>query len=137
MRRRVLGEEHPDTLRSMNNLGRLYLDSGRFVEAESTLRTALTAYRKLSPDSWERYDCESLLGGSLIGQKKYSEAEPLVTAGYEALVERRAKMPAGSSTTLAEAGRRIVRLYQGWGRAEEAARWAKTIETGAKNPVRH
>jgi tetratricopeptide (TPR) repeat protein len=132
VRRRVLGDEHPDTLRSMNNLGLLYVDSGKHAEAESLLRAALTSYLKTSPDSWERYNCESLLGASLIGQKKYREAEPLVTGGYEALVQRKTKMPAGSSTTLAEAGQRIVRLYKEWGPAEKAASWAKTVEGSAK-----
>jgi serine/threonine protein kinase/tetratricopeptide (TPR) repeat protein len=132
VRRRVLGDEHPDTLRSMNNLGLLYVDSGKHAEAESLLRAALTSYLKTSPDSWERYNCESLLGASLIGQKKFREAEPLVTAGYEALVQRKTKMPAGSSTTLAEAGQRIVRLYREWGHAEKAASWAKTVEGSAK-----
>ena len=34
VRRRVLGEEHPDTLISMNNLAVLYRDQGKYAQAE-------------------------------------------------------------------------------------------------------
>ena len=79
VRRRVLGEQHPDTMRSMNNLGLLYLNVGKYGQAESLLRPALIGYEKVAPDSWERYNCQSILGASLTGQKKYQEAEPLVS----------------------------------------------------------
>ena len=54
----------------MNSLGLLYVNSGEYGDAESLLRAALTSYLKIAPDSWERYNCESLLGASLTGQKK-------------------------------------------------------------------
>src|ERR1700694_2037020 len=99
VRRRVLGEQHPDTLRSINNLGLLYLNVGRYGQAESLLRAALNSYEKIAPDTWERYNCESMLGASLTGQKKYQEAEPLAIDGYEAMIQRKATIPAGSSST--------------------------------------
>jgi len=34
-RRRVLGLEHRDTLRSMNNLARLYVEEGKYTQAEA------------------------------------------------------------------------------------------------------
>ena len=34
MRKKVLGAEHPDTLRSMANLACIYRDQGRWNEAE-------------------------------------------------------------------------------------------------------
>jgi tetratricopeptide (TPR) repeat protein len=128
VRRRVLGERHPDTLRSMANLGLLYVNSGRHGQAESLLRTALKSYEQASPDSWERYHCESLLGASLTGQQKYAEAEPFVVDGYRAMVQRKATIPVAGSSALDQAGRRVAQLYRRWGKAAQAAEWAKTLE---------
>jgi non-specific serine/threonine protein kinase/serine/threonine-protein kinase len=127
-RRRVLGEQHPDTLRSTNNLGWLYLNTGRYGQAESILRAAVTGYQKSAPDGWERYQCESLLGASLTGQKKYEEAERLVIGGYEAMIQRKSAIPAGSSSALDQAGQRIVQLYLNWGNAAKAAEWRNTLD---------
>ncbi len=35
----------------------------------------------------------SLLGGALLGQGRYAEAEPLVIGGYEGMKAREAKIP--------------------------------------------
>jgi hypothetical protein len=69
-----------------------------------------------------------MLGASLTGEKKYREAEPLVIDGYEAMIQRKATIPAGNSSALDQAGQRIVQLYRSWGKAEKAAEWAKTLE---------
>jgi hypothetical protein len=38
--RRVLGDEHPDTVRRMANLGLLFLDAGKYGEAKPLLLKA-------------------------------------------------------------------------------------------------
>ena len=118
-------------MQTINNLGLLYLNVGKNGQAESLLRPALTTYEKVAPDSWERYNCESMLGASLTGQKKYQEAEPLVVDGYDAMTQRKATIPAGSSSALDDAGARIVQLYRSWGKAEKAAEWTRTLERGS------
>ena len=47
LRRRVLGEEHPDTLRSMNDLAVLYFDQGLFDEAEPLYVKTLEVRRRV------------------------------------------------------------------------------------------
>ena len=84
---------------------------------------------KIAPDSWERYDCESLLGASLTGQKKYREAEPLLIDGYEEMLRRKATIPAGNESALDRAGQRILHLYRSWGKTTQAAAWTKTLES--------
>ena len=64
-----------------------------------------------------------MLGGSLLGQKKYAEAEPLILAGYEGMKGREAKIPAHGKLRLTEAAERVVRLYEAWGKPEKAAAW--------------
>ena len=44
---RVLGREHPDTLRSVNNLAALYQAQGRLAEAEPLYKRALEAYERV------------------------------------------------------------------------------------------
>lgn len=46
-RRRVLGEEHPDTLTSIDSLGLLLQDQGRLAEAEPYCREALEKSRRV------------------------------------------------------------------------------------------
>jgi eukaryotic-like serine/threonine-protein kinase len=121
--RRALGEVHPDTLSSLGGLGRLQLRQHKYLEAESTLRIALRGYEKIMPESWERYECQSMLGGSLDGQKKYAEAEPLLISGYEGLMQRGEAMLLQNRRFLSESGERIVQLYKNWGKPEMAASW--------------
>jgi len=49
------------------------------------MRQAVEVYRKATPDTWERFRAESLLGATLAGQKRYAEAEPLLLAAYSGL----------------------------------------------------
>ena len=127
VRRRVLGEQHPDTLRSITNLALVHLNDGKYVQAESLLRAALASYEKVASDGWERYNCESMLGASLAGQQKYEEAEPLVTRGFEGLIQTKATIPPGNASALDQAGQRIIQLYRSWGKREKATQWAHRI----------
>jgi eukaryotic-like serine/threonine-protein kinase len=80
------------------------------------------------PDNWERYNCESLLGASLIGQRKYEEAERLLIDGYEGLMQRRSTIPAGSASAVREGARRLGRLYQSWGQRDKARQWERAVQ---------
>ena len=48
-----------------------------YVKAESCLRERLAYFVKKSPADWNRFVAESELGGCLIAEKKYDEAESL------------------------------------------------------------
>jgi hypothetical protein len=65
----------------------------------------------------------SLLGGSLLGQGRHSEAEPAVVEGYQGMKARESRIPVPERSRLREAAERVVHLYEGWGRPEEAAAW--------------
>ena len=129
---RVLGSAHPDTLSSQEGLARVQLRKHEYVEAESTLRAALRGYDQAKTDSWERYDCQSMLGGSLSEQKRYAEAEPLLIAGYSGVVQREAAIPLPDRPVLSEAGERVVHLYEEWRQPAKAVEWRKRIQTDSK-----
>ena len=71
----------------------------------------------------------SLLGASLLGQKKFAEAEPLLLEGYEGLKAREPQDPfaAHARSIVAEAGDWTVKLYAGWDKKEKAAEWGKRL----------
>jgi hypothetical protein len=101
--------------------------------------------RKEGTDAWTTVNTKSLLGGALLGQKKYADAEPLLLAGYEGMKQRyatsrqalerqpyvnrnadapgRADAPtlAAQEQRLAEALERLVQLYDAWHKNDDAA----------------
>jgi hypothetical protein len=82
-------------------------------------------YEKTKFDGWERYQAQTLLGAAVAGQNRFVEAEPLLAAGYEALVEHRATIPAESRAVVDQALAWIVELYQNWGKPEKASEWRR------------
>jgi serine/threonine protein kinase len=108
--------------------GRLLLEAGRPVEAEAILRACLAIRAKHEPDAWTTFNSRSVLGGALLEQKKYADAEPLLLDGYEGMKRRADKVPARSKERVVEAAGRLVRLYEAQGKAEEAGRWRKELE---------
>src|SRR5262249_53663401 len=99
------------------------LAQSRSVEAESLLRECLAISEKASADDWKRYDVMNLLGGALIQQARYAEAEPLVVPGYMGMNERASRVTVPDWFRLREAAVRVVRLYEAWGQPEKAAEW--------------
>jgi non-specific serine/threonine protein kinase/serine/threonine-protein kinase len=132
VRRRVSGAQHPATVNTLAALGQARLLAGKHGEAESILREALQGYEKAGLETWERYQCQSMLGASLVGQKKLQEAEPLLVAGYDGLIARRAAIPAESRPVLRTAGERIVRLYSDWGKPDKASEWKAKVAVAGK-----
>jgi tetratricopeptide (TPR) repeat protein len=127
MMRRVLGPEHPATLISMNGLADAFQQERKYAQAETVLREAWTTHQKISINTWDRYNCESMLGASLAGQKKYAEAEPLLLSGYEGMLQRESTIPAESHFNLERARQRIIQLYQDWGKPDKAAEWRNKV----------
>src|SRR5205814_9673467 len=115
-RRRRRGGEHAATAEALLLHGRTLVRLGRAAEAEPRLRESLAISRKRSDDAAVRA-AQGDLGECLVGLGKYAEAEPLLVQAYEGL-------GAGADQgRRAEAGGRVVRLYEAGGKAERAAEW--------------
>jgi serine/threonine protein kinase/Tfp pilus assembly protein PilF len=108
------------------------LRQNKYAEAEPVARECLAVRAGVEPDAWTTFNARSLLGGALLGQKKYAEAEPLLRAGYEGMRQRQAAVPAAGKVRLAEAAARLVRLYDAWGRPDEAARWVPVLDQSVR-----
>jgi tetratricopeptide (TPR) repeat protein len=125
--------DHPDVAEVLQRLGRLHHDLGRYVEAEPLLRQALAIREKTIPDDWTTFATRSLLGGSLLGQAKCAEAELFIVQGYEGMKDREAQIPPSARNRLIEAGERVVRLYEAWGKPDEAAEWRARLLGGSES----
>jgi tetratricopeptide (TPR) repeat protein len=132
-----LEPDHPNTLFAMRCLADDYLEF-KPAAAEPLLRQSLAIHEKKYPDDWTTFDTRSALGASLLGQKRYAEAEPLLIAGYEAMKAREARIPPSSKVRLNVAGARIVQLYEAWGKKDKAEEWRKRLaqsaDTGRPKP---
>ena len=86
-RRARFGPDNPSTLSTMDNLGRVYL-AEKPIQAESIFREALVIREKKVPDEWLTSYTRSMLGASLLGQKRYAEAEKNLLRGYAGMKAR-------------------------------------------------
>jgi tetratricopeptide (TPR) repeat protein len=128
-RRRVLGPAHPATTDVMGSLAEVRLQQKQYGAAESLLHEALNNDEKAAVDSWRRFRNQSLLGASLAGQNNYAEAESPAVSGYQGMIERQAAMPFEDRGALAQAGERIVQLYESWGKPQKATEWRVKLQT--------
>jgi len=85
IRRRVLGPENPDTLRSMSNLSRTLDHEGHYAEAETLIRQTLDIERRvLGPEHLDTVWSISNLGVSLTRDGRYGDAEKLLREALDA-----------------------------------------------------
>ena len=78
IREKALGPDHPDVAASLNNLATLYIDQGRYAEAEPLLKRALAIREKaLGPDHPDVAQSLHNLAVLYQVQGRYAEAEPL------------------------------------------------------------
>jgi serine/threonine protein kinase/Tfp pilus assembly protein PilF len=127
MRRKLLGNEHPHVAIVLEGLAEVLVAQGNSAEAETSARECLAIREKRFPEGWETFDARSLVGATLLGQKKYAEAEPLLLSGYEGMKEREGKIPASERRQFNEALQRLVQLYDATGKPEEAAKWKREL----------
>jgi tetratricopeptide (TPR) repeat protein/tRNA A-37 threonylcarbamoyl transferase component Bud32 len=125
--RQQFGPADPRTAAAMAAVGSNLIQQRKWVEAETILRECLAISQKAQPDDWSTFHTRSQLGGSLLGQGRYGEAEPLVVPGYEGMKAREARIPAAGKSRLAKAAQRVVRLYEGWGQPGQAAAWKQKL----------
>ena len=117
IRRRVLGDEHPDTLSSINNMGLLLQDQGKLPEAEPFYREALETRRRVLGDEHPN-TLTSLnnMGLLLRTQGKLSEAEPC----YREALEVRRRMLGDEHPSTLNSINNMGRLLQAQGKLPEA-----------------
>jgi tetratricopeptide (TPR) repeat protein len=121
------GDPRDDGL--LAEVGSVLLRKGQYVPAEEFLRDCLKIREGNLADAWRIASARSLLGGALLGQKKYADAAPLLLQGYEGLRKDADKIPAAvRQERQIEALDRLVQLYESWDRKSEADTWRKKLD---------
>ena len=86
--RQALPKDSPQLAGLLAQSGMNLLEMKGFAEADALFRESLAIREKLQPDDWTTFNTKSMLGGALLGQKKYAEAEPRMVKGYEGMKAR-------------------------------------------------
>jgi tetratricopeptide (TPR) repeat protein len=132
--RKQFGLDDPNLAAILAPYSLSLMQQGKWAAAEPILRECLAIREKLEPDAWTTFNTRSTLGGSLLGQKKFVLAEPLIIAGYEGMKAREAKIPPQGMPRLADAAARVVTLFEEWGKKDEAAHWRSKLAKAASLP---
>lgn len=122
------GAESPAYASELAALALNLLQQQKFADAEAALRECAAFREKKEPDVWTTFATKSALGGALLGQKKYAEAEPLLLQGYAGMKQREAKIPPQGKFRLTEALERLVQLY------EAMDKWRKELAQLRNSP---
>ncbi len=123
--RKALPKNSPPLASGLAQISLNLMKVKAFKEVEPLLRECLTLREKYQPEEWTTFNTHSLLGGSLLGQKKYAEAEPLLLKGYEGMKEREKAIPKvpQTATRIPEALDRLIALYAALEKPEEVKKW--------------
>lgn len=120
----MLGPDHPRTFEAVIDE---LLKHGQHAAAEPLLRECVAIRVKSQPDAWFTFVAKAMLGSCLLGQKKYSDAEPLLKEGHEGLKQREKMMPPAAKPWLTVTLEWLVQLYDAQGKTAEADRWHKEL----------
>jgi serine/threonine protein kinase/tetratricopeptide (TPR) repeat protein len=134
--RHALPKDSPALAGQLASLSLCLLKAKAFSEAEPLLRECLATREKNEPNDWRTFNTQSLLGGALLGQQRFAEAEPLLLKGYEGMKQREAEIPEAGKPRLTMALEHLVRFSEATDKPGEAARWRKELDArnGADQP---
>lgn len=128
------GESSVATAGALAALGLNLLVQGKCADAEPLVRQCLSIRETEAPDDWTTFNTKSMLGGALLGQKRYADAEPLLLAGYDGMKAREEKLPPAGKLRVTESIERLAELYDKTGRTDEAAKWRSRLPLSDQEP---
>jgi serine/threonine protein kinase/tetratricopeptide (TPR) repeat protein len=134
--RKQFPTDSPELGAALADAGRALLELKAYAVAEPLLGESLSIGERHVPDAWGTHHARSLLGGALLGQQKFADAEPLLVDGYAGMKGREAQIPKHAEASLTQALERLVLLYDTWGRPSKAAEWRKRLGEQAPGPQR-
>lgn len=130
MNLRILPEGHPDIGITQSGMAVLMLETDRSAlaleMASESIEILAGAYGN---EHWRTAWAKSIKAAALTELSRYDEAEPLAINAYEALRDSAGARPVQVSAAL----KRVVELYESWGKPDEATSFSDLVET-AKTP---
>ncbi len=126
--REKLPEQSLELAGQLAGFGLSLLRIKSYAEAELLIRESLDIRSVQAAEAWTTFNTMSLLGGALLGQEKFTEAEPLLLDGYLGMKERESTIPPPGKPRLPEALDRLISLYQLTENAEAEQKWSQEKE---------
>ena len=121
---------------SFYQLASVLWSEGHLADAELAARDALTRYEKSVPNDWQTFNCGTMLGGILNGEKKRAEAECALRDAV-ALAKRTANdQHAGDLAEALYSLAWVLQIEDKLPDAENAAREALVIRQKLEQPAR-
>jgi serine/threonine protein kinase len=99
--------------------GLIYSQLGKAADADRLLHEAVQIRATMPPTHFLRAMSEGALGEFLSGQKNFAEAESLLVGSYKSLEHSQDR----HSPRIRQARARLAKLYEAWGKPEEANRY--------------
>jgi serine/threonine-protein kinase len=128
MGRKLLGKDHPEVAMYLSSLADTLCRDEKPQEAQPLAREALVIFSKALPGGHPYIaETESVLGGCLSLAQRYGEAERLLLASYPILKAKTGERSLETRRALD----RIVRLYEAWGKPDQAARYRAELASTA------
>ena len=125
MQRELLGNEHLNVAVTLANMGMNLDMMGDFSRAKSLFEEALRIHRKSSnADDWHLANTQSHYGTCLTHLGLYEQAEANLLAAQEVLQANLGK----EHTRTRRNVRRLVELYEAWGKPDKAAEYRTLLE---------
>ncbi len=121
--KKVYGEDHFLLAACRQGLAKLLLSEKQFADAEVEIRAMQIIYDKFMPNSPITTETQSMLGIALLGQKKYTEAEPQLLAAFEGYQKQQKTTPEVGKTLLPVTVTRLIELYTAMNKPEEVKKW--------------
>jgi tetratricopeptide (TPR) repeat protein len=126
LRGRVLPDSHPMVAAILQVLGLSLVEQGRPVEAEPALRESLELRRRgLPAGHWLIASSEGVLGDCLAKRGRFGEAEALLLRSLGQLAGSMGE----DHERAVEARRKLVALYEAWGKPSRADRFRAKADT--------
>ncbi len=130
LRAKLPAGERAELAESMAELARTLLLEQRFAEAETLAHECLEVREKEQPNDWETFEARTLVGRSVLGQRRPAEAEPLMLAGCMGMKDRAGKVPPWEQWRLRDALQSLIQFYDNTGKADDAAKWRRELAPG-------
>jgi tetratricopeptide (TPR) repeat protein/tRNA A-37 threonylcarbamoyl transferase component Bud32 len=127
VRKRIYPAGHPMIAAALMDLGRGLVLLKRFDDADAALSESISIFARSQPFLAHHPAFSKFwYGASLAGQRRYTEAEPHLLAAEKGLREARTTPPRDYRQCVEQ----LVKLYEAWGKPDQAAKWRKEIVSG-------
>ena len=131
IRQDAMGDEHPETAQSVAELADVRMAQNRVATADSLYRQALAMYEQALPeDDWRTAHARSRLGACLTVQDRYAQAEAHLTQSLAVLKNKRGASDEYTQETM----RRLVALYEAWGKSGAASAYQQRLADASQAP---